>query len=285
MREEDCILLGCVNTLASLIAIDLKKKEAFWYCPANILRVCGICYFDNSLFVASDNDLTKVNATGIHKTKIPGIYDNYAHSVKLFDESQLIIADTGNSCIHLFDGQNFNLSLSPLESWPTRPIDAIHLNDALPFEGGFLVSAFSYQPFTAWKKTSYDWRRAGWGCLYHLQRFEHQTVSRIVSSGLECPHSLTAYQGEIYACASAAGDFISFARQPNGLLTEKKRFHISDSHFLRGAMRYHDGWLLGGSSIRHGGGALGMQLYYLKDDGNCELFWQGGSGEIYDIIA
>ncbi|MBQ7585777.1 MAG: hypothetical protein IJU40_05975 [Desulfovibrionaceae bacterium] len=282
--KESLILLGCVNTRVSLIGIDINKKEAFWYCPSNIQRTCGICYGKESLYISSDNHLTKINSLGISSYKIPGRYNNFAHSIKIAYDSHLGLADTGNSQIHLFDGQNFTLSFSPLECWNEIPIDAIHVNDFLPFNQGMLVSAFSYQPFTAWKSTSFDWKHDGWGCLYYLRRFEHKTVSRIVASGLNCPHSLNTWDDDIYCCASASGDWIQFQVTKQGLLYEKKRIHVSDTHFLRGALRHKDGWLLGGSSQRHADGSGGMHLYYLSDDGSVQLIWEGGSGEIYEIL-
>ncbi|MBQ9537612.1 MAG: hypothetical protein IJU79_07510 [Desulfovibrionaceae bacterium] len=228
--------------------------------------------------------LTKISAKGLEDYKIPGKYDNYAHSVKLISDSQLAIADTGNSQIHFFDGEQFTLTFSPLENWDSIPIDAIHVNDVLSWDSGLLVSAFSYQPFTVFKQTKFDWQHAGLGCLYHLQRFEHRTISRIVAAGLQCPHTLTQFADHVYCCASAQGDWIQFALSPQKLLYEAQRTHVTDTHFLRGALCYQDGWILGGSSRRHEDGSGGMQLYYLADDGKIETIWQGGSGEIYDIL-
>ena len=277
------ILLSCVNTRVSLIGFDLNKKEPFWYCPSNVLKSCSVCYAHNSLYVSTDNTLTKLEASGSTVYKIPGPYDNFAHSVKLINDFQLALADTGNSCVRLFDGENFTLSFSPLESWETFPIDAIHVNDLLPWRDGLLVSAFSYQPFTAWKKTAFDWRRDGWGVLYYLRRFERKTVSKIVALGLSCPHTLTLYDGDLYCCGSASGEWIKFRADTDLLYADSCKL-VTQTHFLRGALRSKDGWVLGGSSQRHLVDGGGMRLFYLPDGGEPEILWEGGPGEIYDIL-
>ena len=276
------ILLSCVNTRVSLIGFDLEKKEPFWYCPSNILKACSICYFQDALYVSTDNILTRLDPSGATVYQLPGPHTNYAHSIKPLSSNQLGLADTGNSCIQFFDGQNFTFRLSPLESWGTIPIDAIHVNDFLPWHDGLLVSAFSYQPFVDWKKTSFDWQRDGWGVLYYLQRFERKTLSKIVALNLSCPHTLTSYDGDVYCCASATGEWIKF-KAIGDELQAAIRTHVTPSHFLRGALRYQDGWILGGSSKRHAEG-LGMQLYFLPDGGTPSILWGGGEGEIYDIL-
>lgn len=282
--ENSRILISCVNTLVSLVGINLSKKQAFWYCPSNILRSCGVCYGENCLYVSTDDSLQRVSKEGITKFSLPGKYEHYAHSVHLIEKGQLGIADTGNSQIHLFDGKHFPLSFSPIENWQDIPLDAIHLNDFLPWEGGLLCSAFSFQPFTSWKKTAFPWMKDGWGCLYYLRRFEQKTVSRIVATGLQCPHTLVNHEGDVYCCASASGDWIHFEKTGQNLLYEKERIHVTDSHFLRGALRIPNGWLLGGSSQRHEEERDGMQLYFLSDEGEVSLVWEGGCGEIYDIL-
>ena len=276
-------LLSCVNSTVSLVGFDLEIGQAFWYCPANVLRACGACYAAGALWVASDATLTRLDGTGCTSLNLPGPHKNYAHSVKQVGDGLLGIADTGNSRLLICDGERFPLALSPVEAWGEIPEDAIHLNDFLPFEDGFLVSAFSHQPFTQWKQADYAWKTSGWGCIYHLHRHGRRTAARIVAMGIDCPHTLVRHGDQLYCCSSADGDFLSFAREGK-VFHEQSRLHVTSSHFLRGALRIEDGWLLGGSSQRHLQDGGGMMLYLCRDDGTVTEFTVGGPGEIYDIL-
>ncbi|MCR5813631.1 MAG: hypothetical protein K6G15_03950 [Desulfovibrio sp.] len=279
------LLLSCVNSRVSLIGFDLDLGKPFWYCPANQLRACGICYEGSALWVASDSSLTCVTAQGMRSVALPGPQANYVHSIKSAGHGLLGVADTGNSRLLLFDGTHFPLSYSPLEGFGANlPLDAVHLNDFLPVEDGFLVSTFSHQPFSRWKQTSFAWQKEGLGCLFHLKPVLGQTSARIAAAGLNCPHSLQAYAGAIYCCSSSEGDFLRLERQGDQLWQVSMRLHVTDTHFLRGALRLEDGWMLGGSSPRHLKQGGGMQLYRLYDDGRSQTFQVGGPGEIYDIL-
>lgn len=279
------VLLACVNTAASLIGYDTEKRQAFWYCPGNILRVCGACLHDGALYVASDNVLQRLDARGIAAVRLPGPHENLAHSVKPLGPSLLGVADTGNSRILLHSGGPALLSLSPLEGWgDTLPPDAIHLNDFIPWRDGVLATAFNHQPFDRWKRSSLRWKEEGWGLIYYLRRHEGHTLTRIVASGLNCPHSLTSHEGEVYCCSSASGMFFRYQEDSRGLLREAQRWNITESHFLRGCLRLPDGWLLGGSSQRHQTEGGGIMLYHLDDAGTVTALPVGGVGEIYDIL-
>ncbi|MBR3664910.1 MAG: hypothetical protein IKN64_09720 [Desulfovibrio sp.] len=277
------LLLSCVNTRVSLIGFDLEQGKPFWYCPATVLRACGACYSEDALWIASDCIVTRLDHQGMQSVNLPGPHENYLHSIKSVGHGLLGLADTGNSRLLLFDGKRFPLSYSPLEAMKDLPLDAMHLNDFLPMEDGFLVSTFSHQPFSHWKQTSFAWQKAGLGCLFHLRHVSGRTFARVAASGLNCPHSLQSYDGAVFCCSSSEGDFLRLDRQ-KGLFAERTRVHVTDTHFLRGALRYEDGWLLGGSSPRHLENGGGMQLYHLHDDGRIETFQVGGPGEIYDIL-
>ncbi|WP_346667093.1 hypothetical protein [uncultured Desulfovibrio sp.] len=56
------VLLGCVNSAVSLIGYDVEQRQAFWFCPGNVLRVCGICFHDGALHIASDSMLQRLDA-------------------------------------------------------------------------------------------------------------------------------------------------------------------------------------------------------------------------------
>jgi len=278
------VLLGCVNSTVSLIGYDVAAKVPFWYCPANVLRVCGITWHQGALWAATDALVQRLDPSGIQRIRLPGPHHNYTHSVKPVGEDSLAVADTGNSRILLLHGEKCVASLSPLEGWEQElPEDAIHLNDFISWRDGLLASAFNYQPFRQWKRSSFNWKAEGWGCLYHIRRHEGKTLARIVASGLNCPHSLSAWQGDVYCCSSAEGALFRFSPDEYGRLQETMRWHITDSHFLRGCLRLEDGWLLGGSSRRREEGQ-GMTLYYLTDTGQVDTLPVGGPGEIYDII-
>ncbi len=146
------------------------------------------------------------------------------------------------------------------------------------------MRVFSYQPFAFWKQALPAWQTEGLGCLFHLRRHAGHTLSRVVASGLDCPHSLNLWRDEVYCCSSARGAFFRYAEDGQGLLREADRWQVTDSHFLRGALRVEGGWLLGGSSRRHREDGGGMCLFLLHDDGAVEHLPLGGPGEIYDII-
>ena len=122
------------------------------------------------------------------------------------------------------------------------------------------------------------------GCLFHLKRYEHKTCSRVVASGLNCPHSLVLWNNDVYCCSSASGSFLRLSLSSNKQFVEKERWQITDTHFLRGALRLQNGWLLGGSSQRHLSDGGGIQLYHLSDSGEVVTYSVAGPGEIYDII-
>lgn len=279
------VLLACVNTAVSLIGYDTDRRQPFWYCPGNVLRACGACWHDGALYVATDNVLQRLDASGIRAVGLPGPHDNLAHSVKPLGPSLLGIADTGNSRILLHSGGASSLALSPLEGWgDSLPPDAIHLNDLVPWRDGVLATAFNHQPFAHWKRSSLRWKEEGWGLIFSLRRHQGRTVTRIVASGLNCPHSLTLHEGDVFCCSSASGTFFRYEEDAHGLLREAQRWHITDSHFLRGCLRLPDGWLLGGSSQRHQTEGGGILLHHLADDGTVTALPVGGVGEIYDIL-
>ncbi|MDR1659097.1 MAG: hypothetical protein LBR94_01990 [Desulfovibrio sp.] len=279
------LLLSCVNSAVSLVGYDFRQRQPFWYCPANTLRACGICIGRDGLWVASDSKLVCLTEDGAKSQSLPGPHENLAHSVKMLGESLLGVADTGNSRILLRSGEGDFLSFSPLEEWGKDiPVDAIHLNDMIPWREGLLASAFNYQPFSRWKKSGLDWKSEGWGVIYYLRRIGKRTVSRIVATGLNCPHSLYEWRGDVYCCSSARGEFYCLHPDEYGLLHETRRIKVTDTHFLRGVLRVEGGWLLGGSSRRHQNDGGGMVLFFLSDNGSMETLPVAAVGEIYDIL-
>lgn len=278
------VLLGCVNSAVSLVGYDLDARQPFWYCPSNLLRVCGISWYQDALWAASDTVMQRVDDKEITRWDLPGPHENLAHSIKPLGDDLLAVADTGNSRILLYSDDK-HISLSPLEGWGNDlPIDAIHLNDFIPWRDGLLASAFNYQPFSFWNHSTFDWKEEGWGCIYHLRRHNGKTLARIVASGLNCPHSLVEWQGDIYCCSSSQGSFFRFKVDIHGMLREDRRWKITDTHFLRGCLRIEEGWLLGGSSQRRSQDGHGMRLFILQDSGEVITLPVGGVGEIYDII-
>lgn len=280
------VLLSCVNTAVSLVGYDIDAHAAFWYCPANRLRACGISIHENALWVASDAAVTRVTATGAEMISLPGPHHNYAHSIHYLGDGLLGVADTGNSRVLAIGGASASLSYSPLDGWDQKhvPEDAIHLNDFLPWGRGILASAFSYQPFDRWRHSELQWKSEGWGVLLEMKRYKGHTISRIVASGLDCPHSLVLHNNDVYCCSSAHGEFMRFATSDYGILRLAEKVKVTDHHFLRGALRLEDGWLLGGSSTRKIADGGGMCLYMLRDNGGVEEWQLGGPGEIYDIL-
>ncbi len=283
------VLLGCVNSSVSLVGYDTKTHAPFWYCPGNVLRVCGICTSGDALWVASDNTLTSLSAKGVRMQGLPGPMENLAHSVKALSEDMLAIVDTGNSRVLLYNkASNMIISTSPLEAWDgDLPHDAIHCNDVIPWRDGFLLSAFSHQPFRTVQKACPSWKEEGLGIIFYLRRKQGKTLTSVVASGLNCPHSLVEHEGNIYCCSSATGEFYRLAVGAHGGLNFDKVWKVTSTHFLRGALRVENGWILGGSSrrdIKGQEGAGGMVVFYLGDDGSVAQHTVANIGEIYDII-
>ncbi len=281
------ILLSCVNSVVSLIGYDTEKNSSFWYCPGNVLRSCGACYADDALWIASDNTLTKINDDTVRLSCLPGPLDNLAHSVKAISKDILAVVDTGNSRILLFAGdENMGLESSPLGEWDiTLPHDAIHCNDVMAWRDGFLVSAFSYQPFRPVQQKCPTWKEQGLGVIFYLRRASGHTISSIVASGLNCPHSMVEHEGCIYCCSSSSGDFYRYVPAANGTLNFDCSWSITKRHFLRGALRIDNGWLLGGSSRRESDSKnSGMMLFYLDDNGSISEHSVANAGEIYEIL-
>ena len=278
-------LISCVNSTVSLIGYDMAIKAPFWYCPANIVRACGIAVHDNALWIATDGLVTRITAENAGSFALPGPHDNLAHSIHPLGNGLMGVADTGNSRVLLLAGERASLSMSPLEGWGAGiPEDAIHLNDFIPCEEGLIASAFSYQPFADWRHSNLPWKSSGWGVLFEMRRHQGKTISRIVATGLDCPHSLVRHDGDLYCCSSSRGDFCHLRADSNGIFTIADRTKVTDSHFLRGAVRLDDGWLLGGSSRRRQENGVGMCLYHLADNGHVEFLPLAGPGEVYDIL-
>ena len=279
------ILLSCVNSLVSLVGFDTDTRKTFWYAPGDRVRACGACYDGDALMLASDNFLTRIAPTGVTQQRLPGPYDNLVHSVHPLG-SRIGIMDTGNSRLLLVGRNNDPVGvLDPLAGWDSRPADALHINDFLPWGDGVLASCFNYQPYTHAKHNVDGWSTKGLGLILSLERAGGTTLSRIVASGLNCPHSLVRHGDHVYCCSSSQGDFYQFSPTPHGLLQETARWHVTDAHFLRGAL--HDGthWLLGGSSVRREAGASPMSLYrFDQGSGEAECMKVAGAGEIYDIL-
>lgn len=279
------LLLSCVNSLVSLVGYDTETRESFWYCPGNVLRACGICYHGSGLAIASDDYLTTLRPDGVSQFKITGTHPNLAHSVKEL-HGALAVADTGNSRIALTAPNGRILrEYDPLQMWPDRPADAIHLNDFIPTETGLLASCFSYQPFQQLKQRPEIWKQGGHGLVLEMVLDNELTVSRVVASGLSCPHSLHARDDALYCCSSLNGSFVRMERAPGGTYATSHLWNITDDHFLRGALPHETGWFLGGSCIRTKAERSGMAVFHFDEStGAVDTMKVAPAGEIYDIL-
>lgn len=279
------LLLSCVNTLVSLIGYDTEKENAFWYCPANIIRSCGISYFLDGLLIASDNSFIYLSKDKIQQFNLSGPHDNYVHSIHAIGD-QIGIADTGNSAIIIASREGQELfRYDPLEGWEQRPIDAIHLNDFLVQDHGILASCFSYKPFQSIKNNRKTWAKGGHGLILEMRRQNNMTISRVVACGISCPHSLVESDGKVYCCSSLDGKFIELAKSHNGTLSPSSVWNIANSHFLRGALRHDQGWYLGGSAFRRQGTGSSMVLFDLEPETSAiRTMKVANAGEIYDIL-
>jgi len=153
---------------------------------------------------------------------------------------------------------------------------------------GVLASCFDYRP---WRKVREeisweDWCSGGYGLVVNLTGDGQRGMGRIAGCGMNHPHSLTFRDPYLYLCSSATGDFHQFEFDAHGVMHERKRIHVTDQHFLRGVFRTGDGWLLGGSSVRHGEVmARTTALYHLNEaSGKIESRTVAGPGEIYDVL-
>lgn len=285
------ILLSCVNSTVSFIGYDLAAEQPFWYCPSDRVRACGAAYDTDALLVASDNLVTRISASGaLTRFSMPGPHENLLHSIHPMEGIGIGVVDTGNSRLlvygELSDGGNATASVSfePLEGWENVPQDAIHLNDFTVTPHGLVASCFNYRPYRLLTAPERPWQKRGYGLLLSLEKHHGRNVGRVLAGGLSCPHSLVWHQDSLYCCASATGDFIRFVFNERGMLIEKEARHISDAHFLRGALPLPDGsWVLGGSHIRHVEGS-GMVLYRLATGGGISILPVAPVGEVYDIL-
>ncbi len=286
------LLVSCVNTLVSLIGVDLEQGEAFWYCPSDRIRACGAAYdkANRALLLASDNALTRIGADGrLTRIALPGPYENLAHSVHPLAGMGIGVADTGNSRLLVF-GQDLQgmMEFFPLEGWEQVGPDAIHLNDFVMTPYGLVASCFNYRPYRVVNVPGAAWQKGGYGLLLSLEKRQGRNVGRVVGAGLDCPHSLVWHTDRLYCCASATGEFVRLAPQVRGervQFVEEERILISEHHFLRGALPLDDGrWVLGGSSARRTENARGMALFVLQPDGGTQRLDLGAVGEIYDIL-
>lgn len=277
-------LISCVNSSVSLVGYDMKIKAPFWYCPANRMRSCGISIHDGALWVSTDNSLTRIDADAVKGMALPGPHQNLAHSVHQLGNGLTGVADTGNSRVLLISGESATIAMSPLDGWQDAPEDAIHLNDFIPSGDAIITSAFSYQPFSDWRHSELAWRSAGWGVLFEMRRYKGKTISRVVATGLNCPHSLTMHNGDLYCCSSSMGELCQLHADGDGVFQIVRKTKVTDTHFLRGLLRIDGGWLLGGSSVRRQQDGIGMCLYFLSDEGGVEYLPLAGPGEVYDIL-
>ncbi|WBF66786.1 hypothetical protein LN040_13800 [Desulfovibrio subterraneus] len=280
------VLLSCVNSLVSLVGYDTEAAKAFWYCPGNMLRACGACYDGHDLLLASDEFVTRITPQGVRQHKLPGPHTNLAHSVHHIG-GMIGVVDTGNSRILIQppDSDGAVFTLDPLEGWPDRPMDAIHLNDFMPWGEGVIASCFHYHPFGHYKTKGYDWHGGGHGLILGMHRAHGMTVSKVLASGLNCPHSLVEHEGAVYCCSSSRGELLKYAPQPSGLLYESARWKITGDHFVRGALHDGERWLLGGSSVRRLKEQSPMSLYLLDEaTGKVERQTVAAAGEIYDVL-
>ena len=281
------LLLSCVNTAVSLIGYDFEKGEPFWYCPADMLRACGACYDGWDLLLASDNYLTRISPNGVSQAEIGGTHENLLHSVHVVADGLVGVADTGNSRIVVMDRSGTGaVAYDALGQWDDVPQDAIHINDFIPLEDGFLASCFHYQPFRDFKAelAPGEWKTGGFGLILELKKRRGLNVTRVAACGLDQPHSLCMHGGRVYCCSSATGDFLELSFTERGALEQTARVKITEEHFLRGALRAGSGWFLGGSSMRHGEGRTPMAVYRLKDTGEIRTGRVARVGEIYDVL-
>ncbi|MCB0319748.1 MAG: hypothetical protein KDD60_02410 [Bdellovibrionales bacterium] len=296
------LLISCVNSPQSLIGYDLDKRETFWRLESEGFKACGISYFRHGLLVSSDNRVLHFGPEAITHTVLQGPHNPLAHSIHPLSPELFGVVDTGHSAVRVYDA-NLQLRqvMSPLAAWPHLPEDAIHLNDFVVTPFGMFASCFDYRPWRENRKqrSFQEWCSGGYGLILNLtgyskeiQNGEHRinvpdhSSGRIVQCGLNHPHSLTLSNGNLYYCSSATGQFHRSAFLQDGGLRETGRFTITQKHFLRGAYRSEKGWILGGSSSRHGQTLTDTIALYLFDEDSMKA--QEVSiplpGEIYDIL-
>ncbi len=278
------LLLACVNSLVSLIGYDTETQQSFWYLPANVLPVCGLCYHGDALVLGSDNAIVEVAPGGVKERILPGPHDNLVHSVHSVGE-RIGVVDTGNSVLLFKSPETGRLErLDPLQGWEQRPEDAIHLNDFTPWKGGYLASCFHFGPFHHLKRHRALWKLGGYGLILFLQQIRDTTTAKVVASGLHCPHSLKPHAGRLYCCSSMEGSFIALEEDARGQLRESHRWDVTSEHFLRGALRHEHGWFLGGSTIRHRN-TSSLALFDLHEEsGAVTAMPVANAGEVYEIL-
>jgi hypothetical protein len=213
------------------------------------------------LATAKTNSINFIMPEGrtIHRCR--GKFSAASHSIHPMSNGRIGFADAGNNRIYRMSADGTSKkALNPLIGYP-RVFDAIHLNDFVETPIGILASCFDYRPWRIVKgRFPEAWAVGGFGLILNITKY-----GRVEYSGLDHPHSLKCEGNSLYVCSSSIGVFHQFDLDYS--LVEKKKWEITDDHFLRGACHIGDTWYLGGSRNRHRGGKSRRgAIYTLKGD-------------------
>jgi len=288
------ILISLINSNKvqsdrSVLCFDLQNKKMIWGIKDSSLSSCGMCYFDSALWFAGDNNVTKIDRQQTFRFDYQSKYPMQLHSIHPIGKGQLGLVDTGNSVIRIIDSMGKQVKkLSPLESWGDIPADVIHLNDFAVTPHGIIASCFDYRPYRKvredipWSK----WCSQRYGILINVTGNHVVGPGAIVGCGFNHPHSLVYHEPFAYLCSSATGSFVRIAFDKDGFVQQKREFHITSNHFLRGAMRVGKNWVLGGSSMRHGEvlNSTASLFFFNENTKLIREYDLGFPGDIYDII-
>lgn len=274
----------------SLLGYDWEEGRIFWQLPSSAARACSACYDGADLLIATDNFLRRYSSRGCESYELKGRYDALAHTVRVAGRDLIGIVDTGNTQLVFINREGaLEYVLRPLQFWGDYPSDAIHLNDFVATPFGVLASCFGYRPWrqiiaaTSWE----DWSASGYGLILNLNGGDKKGVGRVVGCGFDQPHSLHYVPpNQLYVSSSATGVLHVCDITEAGLVQERRRHPVTQSHFLRGAYRVSSGWLLGGSCFRRGPKQSDHMEIYLLDEtsGSVTVKRIELMGEIYDIL-
>ncbi|MCA9061229.1 MAG: hypothetical protein KDA85_22100 [Planctomycetaceae bacterium] len=284
------LLVGFVNSETSLIVYDWASHRIEWALPASEMRTCGLCCWDDEFVVASDNKVVRFSESGQIEIQLPGPYPSMAHSVHPVNEKVLGVIDTGNSALHLFDRAGSMVdSITPFSAWGKLPPDAVHLNDIAVTQHGIIGSCFDHRPWrdSQRRMTWREWCEGSFGLLINLDGHAPCGRGAVLGCGLNHPHSLTMHRNRLYHCSSATGEFHCWGFDAKNRLHRLNDWHITERHFLRGAVCADDHWYLGGSTSRHGEQlAHNTAIYrFHEQSGKIEERELPLSGEIYELIV
>ena len=283
------LLISFVNSDISLACYDVRRDAILWELPNSFVAACGICYIDSTLWVAAANDVYQFSKDVPRHWQLGATFPMQLHSIHPLPDGHIGVVDTGNSALRVFDDNGSPVTAYfPVGAWENSDSDTIHLNDFVHTPYGILGSCFDHRPYKEVRKNTpwEQWCRQRSGVIINLSGNDTTGRGSIVGCGFNHPHSLTYLAPYLYVCSSATGVFKRMKFDEDGVLYCDRKYKVTDKHFLRGALKVANKWILGGSARRHWEPLNNDAAIYILDEDTGEVHQRKikGKREIYDIL-